>query len=88
LRPGQKDEDSLPPYPLLDRALELHLEEGLDLPGMIAAGVDEPLARRVVGMVRAAEYKRRQGAPILKVTRKSFGMGRRVPIAQRWRSDA
>ncbi|MBN1773465.1 MAG: NAD+ synthase [Deltaproteobacteria bacterium] len=84
LRPDQKDEDSLPPYAELDRAVELHVEEGLDAPQLAAAGVDPALAERVVRLVRGAEFKRRQGAPILKVTRKAFGPGRRLPIAARW----
>jgi NAD+ synthetase len=84
LRPDQRDEDSLPPYALLDAALELHVDEGLDAPGMVARGIDRALAERVVRLVQAAEYKRRQGAPILKVTRKSFGSGRRLPIAGGW----
>jgi len=84
LRPNQKDEDSLPPYEQLDRAIELHVDEGLDVPQMVVAGVEAGLAERVVRMVQRAEYKRRQGAPILKVTRKSFGPGRRLPIANGW----
>jgi NAD+ synthetase len=84
LRPNQKDEDSLPPYAQLDRAVELHVDEGLDAPRMVAAGVEPGLAERVVRMVQRAEYKRRQGAPILKITRKSFGPGRRLPIANGW----
>ncbi|NMC71616.1 MAG: NAD+ synthase [Myxococcales bacterium] len=85
LRPDQKDEDSLPPYAELDRVVELHVEQGLDVPQLVAAGVAAPLAERVARMVRAAEFKRRQGAPILKLTRKAFGPGRRLPIASRWR---
>jgi NAD+ synthetase len=88
LRPDQRDEDSLPPYAQLDRAVELHVEEGLDVPQLIAAGVSPALAERVARMVRGAEFKRRQGAPILKVTRKAFGPGRRLPIANRWRDPA
>jgi NAD+ synthetase len=88
LRPDQKDEDSLPPYAELDRAVELHVEDGLDAPQLAAAGVAPALAERVVRMVRAAEFKRRQGAPILKLTRKAFGPGRRLPIASRWRDPA
>jgi len=85
LRPDQRDEDSLPPYAELDRAVELHVEEGLDVPQLVAAGVAAGLAKRVARLVRGAEFKRRQGAPILKVTRKAFGPGRRLPIAGRWR---
>jgi NAD+ synthase (glutamine-hydrolysing) len=84
LRPDQKDEDSLPPYPTLDRVVELHVEQGLDVPELVAAGVECALAERVARMVQTAEYKRRQGAPVLKVTRKAFGPGRRLPIANAW----
>jgi len=84
LRPDQKDEDSLPPYAVLDRIIELHIEEGLDLPALLAAGIEQPVAERVLRLVQTAEYKRRQGAPVLKVTRKAFGSGRRLPIANAW----
>jgi len=84
LRPDQKDEDSLPPYALLDRVIELHVDQGLDLPELVAAGIDHAHAERIVRLVESAEYKRRQGAPILKLTRKSFGPGRRLPIASGW----
>jgi NAD+ synthase (glutamine-hydrolysing) len=84
LRPDQKDEDSLPPYAVLDRVIELHVDQGLDLPELIASGVERATAERIVRLVEAAEYKRRQGAPILKLTRKSFGPGRRLPIASGW----
>jgi NAD+ synthase (glutamine-hydrolysing) len=88
LRPDQKDEDSLPPYATLDRLIELHVEEGFDLPALLAAGIDQPVAERVLRLVQTAEYKRRQGAPVLKVTRKAFGSGRRLPIANGWSGTA
>jgi NAD+ synthetase len=84
LRPDQRDEDSLPPYALLDRVIERHVEGGLDVEELLGEGFDRALCERVVRMVQLAEYKRRQGAPVLKVTRKAFGSGRRLPIANAW----
>ncbi len=88
LRPGQKDTDSLPPYEVLDPILEAYVERycfgGADLAERAAAGErgrGEALVRRVLRLVERSEYKRQQAAPVLKVTRKSFGNGRRFPIA-------
>jgi len=86
LRPDQKDEDSLPPYGLLDRVLELLIEDGQSSAQVIAAGFERPLVERVASLVHRNEYKRRQMPPGLIVTRKAFGPGRRYPIAQRYRS--
>jgi NAD+ synthase (glutamine-hydrolysing) len=83
LRPGQTDQDSLPPYDLLDAILNAHLVRGLDLPALVAQGFDAAVARDVVRRVQQSEYKRRQMAPGLKITGKSFGPGRRYPIARR-----
>ena len=82
LRPGQKDTDSLPPYEVLDPILEAYVER-YETPEQIAAsqGVEIELVRRVVKLVERSEYKRQQAAPVLKVTAKAFGMGRRFPIA-------
>jgi NAD+ synthase (glutamine-hydrolysing) len=82
LRPDQKDEDSLPPYPVLDAILELFVEEHLDKEGIIARGFEPAVVARVLHMVRRSEYKRRQAAPGLIITGKAFGPGRRVPIAE------
>ncbi len=82
LRPNQTDQDSLPPYDLLDAILEAHLTGGLDLPELVARGFDAAVARDVVRRVQQSEYKRRQMAPGLKITGKSFGPGRRYPIAR------
>ena len=60
LRADQTDQDSLPPYEVLDRIIELYMQEGLAISDIIAAGLDEPVVRRVVRMIRIAEYKRRQ----------------------------
>jgi NAD+ synthase (glutamine-hydrolysing) len=84
LRPGQKDTDSLPPYEVLDPILEAYVER-YETPEAIAKArnLDLELVRRVVKMVERSEYKRQQAAPVLKVTAKAFGMGRRFPIAAR-----
>src|SRR5262249_43286371 len=83
LRPNQTDQDSLPPYDVLDAVLEAHLVRGLDGPALAAEGFDPAVARDVVRRVQQSEYKRRQMAPGLKITGKSFGPGRRYPIARR-----
>ena len=82
LRPGQMDTDSLPPYDTLDPILEAYVER-YETPEQIAAAHGYPLdlVRQVVRLVERSEYKRQQAAPVLKVTSKSFGMGRRFPIA-------
>ncbi|MBP7868100.1 MAG: NAD+ synthase [Acidobacteria bacterium] len=82
LRPDQTDQDDLPPYDLLDRVLELYVEERRSVAEIAAQGIDETLVRRVARMVDANEYKRRQAAPGIKVTEKAFGAGRRLPLAQ------
>lgn len=82
LRPGQTDQDTLPPYDLLDQILELHVEQSKSAEEIIAAGFDETTVRRVVRMVRNAEFKRKQAAPVLKVTSRAFGTGWRMPIAR------
>jgi NAD+ synthase (glutamine-hydrolysing) len=83
LRPNQTDQDSLPPYDVLDAILEAYVVNARSIPEMVAAGFDESTVRRVVKLIDGAEYKRRQAAPGLKVTSKAFGVGRRIPIAQR-----
>lgn len=84
LRENQTDQDSLPPYPMLDRILQAFLEEHLDRDAIVARGEDAAIVDRVVRLVEVSEFKRRQAAPALKVSRKAFGMGRRVPIARRF----
>lgn len=85
LRPDQKDEDSLPPYSILDPILEAYVEDGLDTEAIIARGFERDTVLRVVTLVRGAEYKRRQAAPGLIITAKAFGPGRRMPVAQKYR---
>jgi len=85
LRENQKDEDSLPPYPLLDGILECYIEKLMSADEIIALGYAEEVVRDVLIKVDLNEYKRRQAPPGLKVTSKAFGIGRRIPIAQRFR---
>lgn len=85
LRPNQTDQDSLPPYEVLDAILEGYVVGAQSVADLVAQGLREADVRRVVRLIEGSEYKRRQAAPGLKVTTKAFGVGRRVPIAQRWR---
>jgi NAD+ synthase (glutamine-hydrolysing) len=82
LRPGQTDQDSLPPYEVLDPILELHVEQCQSAEEIIAQGFDEAVVRRVLRLVRMAEFKRKQAAPVLKVTSRAFGLGWRMPIVR------
>lgn len=86
LRPDQKDTDSLPPYEVLDVILKAYIED-YETPQQIAKnyGVDLALVRSVTARVDGNEYKRQQASPGLKVTSKAFGIGRRFPIAQRYK---
>lgn len=84
LRPGQKDEDTLPPYDILDRILEMYLEKRLSREEITATGFEEKTVDRVIDSVDRSEYKRRQAVPGLRVTTRAFGSGRRMPIAARW----
>jgi len=83
LRPDQTDQDSLPPYDLLDDILQRHIERHEPAAAIIAAGFDAATVRRVLRLVRGAEFKRKQAAPGLKVTDRAFGTGWRMPIAAR-----
>ncbi len=85
LRPNQTDQDSLPPYEILDAILDLHVVQGKSAAEILAAGFAEVTVRRILRLIDANEYKRRQSAPGLKVTTKAFGAGRRIPIAQKFR---
>ena len=87
LRPGQKDEDSLPPYSRLDEILRLHVEERLDLDQIAAAGFDRAEVERILLLVDRSEYKRRQYPPGVKITPLAFGRDRRMPMTNRWRSQ-
>jgi NAD+ synthase (glutamine-hydrolysing) len=84
LRPDQRDDQSLPPYEVLDPILEAYVENDLTAGELEAAGFNPELVRRVVGLVDKAEYKRRQYPPGVRVTPKAFGKDRRVPITNRY----
>ncbi len=87
LKPGQTDQDKLPPYDELDGILQRYVEEDWSSDRIIAEGYDPATVRRVINMVDSAEFKRKQAPPVLKVTGRSFGVGRRMPIAQRYREQ-
>ena len=84
LKPDQTDQDTLPPYDVLDEILRLYVEENLSARDIVAHGFDEKTVRWVQRRVDLNEYKREQAAPGLKVTSRAFGMGRRMPIAQKY----
>ena len=84
LKPDQVDQDTLPPYEILDEVLRLYVEENLSARDIAARGFDEKTVRWVQRRVDLNEYKREQAAPGLKVTSRAFGIGRRMPIAQRY----
>lgn len=86
LRPGQKDTDSLPEYDILDKILQVYVEDRRSSGAIIKMGYDENTVRRVIKLVNLAEHKRYQTPPILRVSPKAFGMGRRMPIVGKYLS--
>jgi len=84
LRPDQKDEDSLPPYDILDGILEGYVEKGMSSKDLIEQGYDAAVVKDMIRKVDLNEYKRKQAAPGLKLTPLAFGVGRRIPIVQRY----
>jgi NAD+ synthetase len=84
LKPNQRDQDTLPEYDLLDKILQLYVEESMTARDIIALGYEEKVVRWVARRVDLNEWKREQAAPGLKVTGKAFGLGRRMPLAQRF----
>ena len=85
LKPNQTDQDTLPPYDLLDQILNAHVEEHLPLKEIIKNDITKEMVQKVCNMIDKSEYKRQQAAPGLKLTSRSFGYGWRMPIAQRYR---
>lgn len=85
LRPNQKDQDSLPPYEILDQILDAYVVQNLSKPEIVARGFEAAVVNDVINKITFSEYKRRQAAPGLKVSPRAFGIGRRIPIAQRFR---
>jgi len=86
LRPDQKDSDSLPDYDLLDKILFQYIEERKSPKEIIASGFDEAIVTKVLRLVNTNEYKRLQAPPVLRVSQKSFGFGRRMPIVAKYLS--
>jgi NAD+ synthetase len=86
LRPNQTDQDSLPPYETLDAILDLYVVKNLSPAEIVSSGFDAAVVNDVVNKINFSEYKRRQAAPGLKISPRAFGMGRRIPIAQKFRS--
>jgi NAD+ synthase (glutamine-hydrolysing) len=87
LRPDQTDQDSLPPYDVLDGILEAYVERDMAARDIVARGYDAATVRRVIRMVDLAEYKRRQAAPGPRITPRNFGKDRRYPITSKYRPD-
>jgi NAD+ synthase (glutamine-hydrolysing) len=87
LRPDQSDQDSLPPYELLDQVLERYVEQDWSIEQIVADGFDEAMVRRVAGLVLINEYKRRQAPPGTRITHRAFGRDRRYPITSGWRDS-
>jgi NAD+ synthetase len=85
LRLNQTDQDSLPPYDILDAVLDHYVVQSRSMAEIIRLGFEEKTVRQIIRLIDVNEYKRRQAAPGLKVTTKAFGVGRRFPIAQRYR---
>lgn len=87
LKPNQTDQDTLPPYDVLDGILKMYIEEWREVDAIAAAGYDRELVARILRLVDTNEFKRRQAAPTIRVSTKAFGSGRQMPIAQRWRRE-
>ena len=85
LKPDQTDQDTLPPYDILDRILNLYVEEHLPLNEIVKNNIPKETVLKVCNMIDKSEYKRQQAAPGLKLTSRSFGYGWRMPIAQKYR---
>ena len=84
LRPDQKDSDSLPEYEVLDVVLELYIEKQYSEDEIVNEGYDRALVKRIIRMVNINEYKRYQTPPILRISSKAFGVGRRIPIVGKY----
>ncbi len=85
LRPNQTDQDSLPPYPVLDALIQALVEDELSIAQIEAKGFERELVKRIEKLIYLAEYKRKQAAPGVKLTKKAFGIGRKYPITNGYR---
>ena len=85
LKPGQTDQDSLPPYEILDPILKNYIEEDLSFGDIVSLGYDESMVRNVIAAVDRNEYKRRQAPPGVKISPKAFGKDRRLPIVNHYK---
>jgi NAD+ synthase (glutamine-hydrolysing) len=86
LRPNQKDEDSLPPYPVLDPILQAYVEEDKGVQDIAKMGFKESMIKEVIQMVDRNEYKRRQSPPGVKITHRALGKDRRLPVTNKYRN--
>jgi NAD+ synthase (glutamine-hydrolysing) len=86
LRPDQKDEDSLPPYPILDPILKAYVEEDKGLEEIAKMGFKEGLIKQIIQLVDRNEYKRRQSPPGVKITHRALGKDRRLPVTNKYRN--
>ncbi|MCD6080535.1 MAG: NAD(+) synthase, partial [Candidatus Omnitrophica bacterium] len=84
LKPGQRDQDSLPPYEILDEIIRLYIEEGKSFDDIVKAGFKNSVVRKVIKMIDKNEYKRRQAPPGIKITPRAFGKDHRMPITNRY----
>ena len=87
LAPGQSDQDSLPAYDVLDQVLQRYVEQDWSISRIVADGFEEPMVRRIAGLVLLNEYKRRQAPPGVRITHRAFGRDRRYPITSGWRDS-
>jgi len=87
LRPNQKDEDSLPPYAMLDPILQAYVEEDCSIEEIVDAGFERAMVARVITMVDGSEFKRRQAPIGIKITHRAFGKDRRMPITNGYRNS-
>jgi NAD+ synthase (glutamine-hydrolysing) len=87
LRPNQTDQDSLPPYDILDAVIEAYVERDLSAAEIVAQGFDAATVKRIIRLINLAEYKRRQSAPGIRITPRNFGKDRRYPITSRYRPE-
>jgi NAD+ synthase (glutamine-hydrolysing) len=87
LAPGQSDQDSLPPYAMLDQVLNRYVELDWSIGRIVEDGFEEAMVRRIAAQVLLSEYKRRQAPPGIRVTHRAFGRDRRYPITSGWRES-